>query len=116
MSVRLALLHPDLTEAQGTHFTEGATATHDDGSVDLLPAADADGEVADAGGPAPDVVERGHGEVAAPRQRDAHATKQGQELVTAVLATFKATECALPDTVDGVDAIGLSQDVFKGDL
>lgn len=53
----LALLYFNPTKNHATGFTDRSATTHDHGTVDLLEAADADGEVPDARRVVPNVVE-----------------------------------------------------------
>jgi len=56
----------------------------------------------------------GHaGEVKAPAESQTAAEDTWQTLVAAVLATVEAAEGQSPDTVTGVDAIWLTEQVFK---
>ena len=106
----------DSAEDHTASLTDRTTAAHDDRAVHLLDTADADGEIAETRGPAPNVVERRDGEVATPEERDPDAAQQGQQLVAETFTALEARVGALPHAVHGVGAIRLGEDILEAHL
>jgi len=64
----------------------------------------------------PDMDEGDVSKLHAPFTGDADTTTEGHELVAETLAQVEAGVSVLPDTVHGVSALGLSEDILEGDL
>jgi len=73
-------------------------------------------EALEAWGDMPDVDEGDVGELTAPPSGHADTTTEGHDRVAEVLAAVEAGVGHLPDTVHGVGALGLSEDILEGDL
>jgi hypothetical protein len=56
------------------------------------------------------------GKTATPFQSNAQPTKEGQDLVTKVLATFETGIAVLPNAVHRPYTVGLAKDIFKLNL
>jgi len=112
----LALGHLDITETVAHGFTQRLQAALDACAVELLETSAVDHESSHAWGHVPDVLEGDHGELAAPAGSNGDAAEEGHQLVAAALAAVEAHVGVLPYAVDGVGALGLTEDIVEFDL
>jgi len=104
------------TETQADRLAARGQVALERCAPELLEAAAADGEEAEAGREVPDVRERNDGELPAPTQRDAATAESRQAAVAAYLGALEALVGAPPDAVVGVRAARLGQDILEINL
>lgn len=99
-----------------TAFTERIQTTVDAHSVQFLTTAAVELKDLVAWRDLPDVTEGDLGKLAAPLSSNADAAAEGHQHVAAVLAAVEAFVGVAPHAVDGVDSLGLSEDILECDL
>ena len=109
----LSFCNSDLAEDRTASFAYWyATAVHT-GTKHLLETAKTDGEIPEAWGPTPDMIKRRGSKVASPVQGYTHPTAERGQLVTEIFTAFETGVTELPNTVDGMGAIGFSKDLLE---
>ena len=113
---RLLFQNNNVTKAPPTGFTGRSNTTVENASVQLLEESNTDGPVTHAWSVTPDVIEGGHGKIAAPEQSDTHATEICQDRVAAAFSTLEALVRVTPHTVSGSNCFRFSDDILKSYL
>jgi len=104
------------TKAQATCLADRGQTALEVGPPTSLEEAEVDGEGAQVGGEAPDVVEGHAGKVHPPEESDTTSKDTRQTFVTTVLTTVETTVRQSPHTITRVNTVGLAEHVLKGHL
>jgi len=106
----------DLAEAKATRLAAWTEADTEHERHELSHADEVNAQLAKHRRVVPDVRAREAGELAAPAQRQRHATQTRQELVAAVERSSEAHVAASPHTVDRPHALRLAQHLLETHL
>jgi len=88
----------------------------DDHAVQLLETSAVELQHLEAGSDVPDMDEGDVRELTAPLGGDADTAQEGHDHVAEALAAVEALVGVAPHAVDGMDALGLSDDILEGHL
>jgi len=97
-------------------FKEWLQTTLEAGTIELLCAAAVDLADSQAWGHVPHVIEGDEGKLSSPFHGDTDSKEESKELIEAVFTAIEAAERALPDTVEGVGAIRLTENIVESNL